>query len=51
VRRGAHEAADQHDEIKKKGVLVVGGASFSLVLHAVNVLIPMSAAPPTRSAI
>lgn len=33
------------------GVLVVDGASFSLVLHAVNVLIPMSAAPPTRSAI
>jgi hypothetical protein len=30
---------------------VVDGASFSLVLHAVNVLIPMSAAPPTRSAI
>jgi hypothetical protein len=27
------------------------GASFSLVLQAVNVLIPMSAAPPTRSAI
>ena len=30
---------------------VVEGASFSLVLQAVNVLIPMSAAPPTRSAI
>jgi hypothetical protein len=34
-----------------EGVLVVDGASFSLVLHAVKVLIPMSAAPPTRSAI
>jgi hypothetical protein len=34
-----------------EGVLVVDGASFSLVLHAVNVLIPMSAAPPARSAI
>jgi hypothetical protein len=30
---------------------VVDGASFSLVLHALNVLIPMMAAPPTRRAI
>jgi len=30
---------------------VVEGASFSLVLQAVNVLIPMSAAPPATSAI
>ena len=30
---------------------VVDGASFSFVLHAVNVLIPMMAAPPTRRAI
>jgi hypothetical protein len=30
---------------------VVDGASFSLVLHAVNVPIPIMAAPPTRSAI
>jgi hypothetical protein len=33
------------------GVLVGAGASFSLVLQAVNVPIPMSAAPPARSAI
>jgi hypothetical protein len=33
------------------GVLVGAGASFSLVLQAVNVLIPMSAAPPARRAI
>jgi len=30
---------------------VVEGASFSLVLHADNVPIPMMAAPPTRRAI
>ena len=30
---------------------VVDGASLSLVLHAVNVLIPMIAAPPARRAI
>ena len=30
---------------------VVDGASFSLVLHAVNEPIPMMAAPPTRRAI
>jgi hypothetical protein len=33
------------------GVLVGDGACFSLVLHAVNVLIPMIAAPPARRAI
>jgi len=33
------------------GVLVGAGASFSLVLHAVNVPIPMMAAPPARRAI
>jgi len=33
------------------GVLEVDGASFSLVLHAVNVVIPMMAAPPARRAI
>jgi len=33
------------------GVLEVDGASFSLVLQAVNVLIPMIAAPPASRAI
>jgi len=48
VTMGAWEVAGACDV---DGVLVGAGASFSLVLHAVNVLIPIMAAPPARRAI